>query len=119
YLRTATGTTKLDDADPVGIGRERIFAVQDRVVYLARIAGIEQTALLVVLTGGSEQAAAAVAEPRFGVEIKIDVLGYADSSWHGRSPAPWRKQRSQQLDRRADSAGHCRNRQVTWTTLRG
>src|SRR5579885_1714542 len=37
-LGEASGTVELDDAGPVGVGRERVLALDDRLVDLARSA---------------------------------------------------------------------------------
>src|SRR5581483_3789375 len=54
---------ELDDADPVGVGRERVLALDDRLVDLARIAMVDLAGVLVVPVRGAEVVPAHVAVP--------------------------------------------------------
>ena len=73
--RDAAGTVELHDPAPLWIGRETILALDDRRVYLARVALGDQTAALVVLARAPEVVTAAVAGPALRLGIEVEVLG--------------------------------------------
>src|SRR6185312_2536243 len=72
-------TVEFQHPHPVGIGRERVFALDDRWVDLRWIAFGDQATALVVFPRGNQLAAATIAPPRVGVEIEIEIFGESDA----------------------------------------
>ena len=78
-LRAASGAIKFDDAHPERVGRETERAGHYGWMDFARIAVVEEAALLIIFAGRAELAVAAIAEPLLVVEFKIEIFGDTDS----------------------------------------
>src|SRR5215210_801863 len=75
-LGAAPGTVELDDAHPLGIRGEGVLALDEGLVDLARVALVDEAALLVVAAGRAEAVPAHVAVPALVREVEVQILRY-------------------------------------------
>ena len=80
--RAAARAVVLQDPAPRRVRRERELVavrVDERPVDLARVAVVDERALLVVASGDAEVVLAAAAQPPFGVQVDLEVLGHRNT----------------------------------------
>src|SRR5204863_8052409 len=79
----ALRAVELHDSAPVRIGGEAVLgAFHDGGMNLPGIAGRDEAAFLVGVTGVPQVAAAPVAEPALGRQVEVEVFGDSPSGLH-------------------------------------